>query len=715
MTSEMVPSYGIWLVFILPFLGALLMPVVGKSRLRDFLAVAFSLVSAVFALALLIPVLQGMTLEVYNSVIPTSVPWIPELGINVGVLSDPFTIVVSNLVAWVSFLVMVYSLDYMKGDSGLTRYWFFMSFFIGSMQLIVLSDNLLSLFIGWEGVGICSYALIGYYYHDQLPYWVGTPGSKALGEEQAYPPSHAGMKAFVMTRVGDIAMLAGVLILFIYAGTFNFAQLASTSGTWATALEKNYLLIPAALLIFGGAVGKSAQFPLTEWLPDAMAGPAPVSALIHAATMVNAGIVLIVRIGPIFYYALAANPSLIEPFFLVVAWIGAITAFIAATQAMVGYELKKILAYSTVSQIGYMMLALGLAGLTTNFAQGLSAGLFQLMTHAVAKAALFMMAGVLIHTTGSKYIDQMGGLRQRMKLTFAMFLIAIASLSGLPPLGGFWSKDAILGTAWSSGQLGLFAVGAVTAGLTAFYTFRMLGIAFFGQKSQHLVHEESIGHGTHEAGPLSSGPFVALTGGAVAFGILAFFGLEGYLYSISSDYLMSLFGGALVSSPGSLPLDIEPAAITLALAAVGLVCACLLYIARVGSARRTAGGSRFVKGVIKFLENRWYVNAIYYKVFVNAPMAAFEWTAVHVERGTLQQVNVGGEVLAKSLSSASTWFDTNVIERFADRVAAAGQALSRSARRIETGVVENYSLVLIIGLLVMLVVFLVATGLYSQI
>ena len=190
--------------------------------------------------------LAGQTLSLYNSVIPTSVPWIPELGINVGVLSDPYTVVIVNVVAWISFLVMVYSLDYMKGDGGLTRYWFFMNFFIGSMQLIVLSDNLLSLFIGWEGVGLCSYALIGYYYKDEKEDWVGTPGSKALGEEQAYPPSHAGIKAFFMTRIGDLAMLAGILILFIYAGTFNFHQLA-TSSSWAVALSKNGLLVPAAL------------------------------------------------------------------------------------------------------------------------------------------------------------------------------------------------------------------------------------------------------------------------------------------------------------------------------------------------------------------------------------------------------------------------------------------------------------------------------------
>jgi len=710
MSSEMIPSYYLWMVFVVPFVGALVVPLTGKSRARDYIAVAFALVSALFALLLLIPILQGKTLTVFNSLIPVSLPWIPELGVNVGVLSDPFTIIVSNLVAWVSLLVMVYSLDYMKGDSGLTRYWFFMIFFIGSMQLIVLSDNLLSLFIGWEGVGLCSYALIGYYYHDEVENWVGTPGTMLLGEEQAYPPSHAGMKAFFMTRAGDIAMLAGVIILFIYSGTFNFEQLAASTG-WAVALQKSYLLVPAALLIFGGAIGKSAQFPLTEWLPDAMAGPSPVSALIHAATMVNAGIVLVARIGPIFYFAMVANPGLIQPFFETVAWIGAFTSFYAATQALVGFELKKILAYSTVSQIGYMMLALGLAGLSTDFAQGLSAGLFQLISHAIFKAALFMMAGVLIHTAHSKYVNEMGGLRDRLKLTFAVFLIAIASLSGIPPLSGFWSKDAVLGTAWSTGQYGLFAVGALTAGLTAFYAFRLLGITFLGQKSEHLKGVEAGGHEVREPRPLSWVPYTILGAGTVVVGLLGFANIQGFLASASGEYLGTLFP-SLSGAATALPFNYEAAGITLAIVVVGLTAASLLYITRSVSVERIVTQTGIAHGLHTFLENRWYVNAIYYKVFVNAPMAAFQWTAVHVEQGVLQQVNVGGERLAKAVSAGATWFDGKVVDRLANRIAAGGQALSRTARRVQSGVVENYALVLILGLLAMLLLFIFLTGLY---
>src|SRR5712691_11599112 len=521
--SALLPSYYLWMVVLLPYAGALIAPLLAKApKARNLMAVLFSFVAALFALLLLIPILQGQSVSVYDSVIPSSLPWIPEIGVNVGLLHDPYTVILANVVAWVSFLIMFYSLEYMKGEEGLTRYWFFMNFFLGSMQLIVLSDNFLSLFVGWELVGLCSYALIGFYYSDEQKYWVGTPGRRALGEEQAYPPSHAGMKAFVMTRVGDVAMLIGIILLFVYSvpHTFNYQQLANSTG-WVLSLSRSGLLVPVALLIFGGAVGKSAQFPLHEWLPDAMAGPAPVSALIHAATMVKAGVVLVARIGPIFYFALAADPALIQPFFVTVAWIGAFTAFLAASQALVGFELKKILAYSTVSQIGYMMMALGLTGLSTDFAQGLSAGLYHLMSHAIFKACLFMGAGALIHVSESKYINEMGGLHAKMRLTFAAFLIAVASLSGIPPFSGFWSKDAVLATAWDSGQIGLFLVGALTAGLTAFYSFRMLGIVFFGKQSMKLDEFEKEGHPAREVGRLMWVPYMILAVGTVLIGVLS--------------------------------------------------------------------------------------------------------------------------------------------------------------------------------------------------
>ncbi|MDG6914156.1 MAG: NADH-quinone oxidoreductase subunit L [Nitrososphaerota archaeon] len=713
MTAVPVPSYFVWMIFILPYVGTVVTPLTGKGKARDALAVLFPLLSALFALDLLIPVVQGNTVSLVNSIIPVSVPWIPELGVSFGVLSDPYTIIIANLVAWISFLVMLYSVDYMKGEGGLTRYWFFMNFFIGSMQLIVLSNNLLGLFIGWEGVGLCSYALIGYYYHDEAENWVGTPGSKALGEEQAYPPSHAGMKAFFMTRIGDLAMLAGILILFVFSGTFNYHDLATTTG-WATALAASGLLVPVALLIFGGAVGKSAQFPLQEWLPDAMAGPAPVSALIHAATMVNAGVVLVARIGPIFYFALASNPALIQPFFMVVAWIGAFTAFLAATQAMVGFELKKLLAYSTVSQIGYMMLALGLAGLSTNFAEGLSAGLFQLMSHAIFKAALFLVAGFLIHLTGTKYINEMGGLKDKLRVTFSVFLIAAAALSGIPPLSGFWSKDAILATAWGAGQYGLFIVGSATAGLTAFYAFRMFGLVFYGIRAK--PGHEGVGHEVKEPSPLSWVPYSVLAAGTVLLGILGFFNLGGFLQASSITYIYTLFSGASFSglSPAS-SFNFASSLITLGFVAVGLVVSVQLYVRRVVSPSSIVKESGVAHGIHKFLVNRWYINAVYYKVFVNAPLRASYWAFDNFEIGVLERVNDGARTLAIWFSAGGNWFDVNVIDQVADGAARTGQLLSRVFRKLQTGLLEDYALVLALGLIFLLMLFLLLSGVHLPI
>jgi len=284
-----------WLTWILPFVGALLTPVMARihPKVRDYNSVVFALLGAISA-ALLIPSVMS------GSVQDVQVNWITSLNIKAGVLLDPLSIILANVVSWVSFLIMVYSLAYMKGDDGLTRYWFFMNFFIGSMLLLVMSDNLLQLFFGWEGVGLCSYALIGHWYKDPLDKWVGTIGDKSLNVPMAYSPSHAGMKALIVTRIGDIGLLIAIFMIYAYSGTLNFVDL-SKNVSWALPLSRVGLLIPVALLFFWGPIGKSAQFPLHESLPDAMAGPTSVSALIHAATMVTAGVYLAGRAVHMFY------------------------------------------------------------------------------------------------------------------------------------------------------------------------------------------------------------------------------------------------------------------------------------------------------------------------------------------------------------------------------------------------------------------------------
>jgi len=270
-----IPSYVIWLIFIFPFIGALVTVALRKvGRIGDFAAVLFAFLSALCALVMLIPVLQGQPIAIDNvGPLTISVPWISGLGLTMGVLTDSYTAILTNVVAWVSFLIIFYSLEYMKDDGGHNRYFFFIALFIGSMQLIVLSDNLLSLFIGWEMVGLCSYALIGHYWKDETKDWVGTPGEKALGEEQAYSPSQAGMKAFVMTRIGDVAMLAGILILFFYSKTFNYYALAHDQGDWFQSLYSNGLLVPVALLFSGAPSGSPPSSLCTSG--SLMRWPAP--------------------------------------------------------------------------------------------------------------------------------------------------------------------------------------------------------------------------------------------------------------------------------------------------------------------------------------------------------------------------------------------------------------------------------------------------------
>ena len=385
---------------------------------------------------------------------------------------DPLSIVLANVVAVISFIIMVYCVGYMKDDPAQTRFWMWMNGFIGSMLLLVLSSNLLFLFVGWKLVGFCSYGLIGFYYQDQRQYWIGGPAPTAF-----VTPSQAGLKALVVTGLGDMLMLGGILLMYFYAGTFNFLELYATAPVWLPSMaESPGMVVLVSLLLLAGPLGKSAQFPFHEWLPEAMAGPGPVSALIHAATMVKSGVYLVARLVPLFYYGhWVAGIDEAGWFFHVTAWVGAFTAFLAATQGLVALELKKVLAYSTVSQIGYMMLGLGLAGLAPGLLlDGYTAGIFHLVSHALFKACLFLCAGTVIHAAHSIYVTDMGGARAYLPLTWAFTLVAALSLMGLPPFPGFWSKDAVLLVAFDA-SLPLFVVALITATITAFYTVRFFG------------------------------------------------------------------------------------------------------------------------------------------------------------------------------------------------------------------------------------------------
>ncbi len=681
-----------WIIWVAPIIGALLTPVLARvhPRLRDFGAIA-----SVFAAAL-----SSTMVALFVASGDYYVQWIPALNIQAGVLVDPLSMFMVNIVAWVSFLIMIYSLEYMKGDSGLTRYWFFMCLFIGNMLLLVLADNLLLMLFGWEGVGLCSYALIGHFYKDEKEYWVGNPGDTALGIPQSYPPSHAGMKAFVFTRIGDIALMIAIFLIYAFSGTFSYTALANNFG-WAGSLARLGLLLPTALLFFGGPVGKSAQFPLQEWLPDAMAGPTSVSALIHAATMVKAGVFLTGRMGPIFYVALVQfNQG--YPFFATIAWIGAFTAFLAASQATVAREIKKVLAYSTVSQIGYMMLALGVAGLSADFVTGYSAGLFHVMSHAIFKASLFLGAGWILHATESRFMDEMGGLAKGMRLTAASMLIAGLSLMGIPPLSGFWTKDAVLSATFEADGLALsryalWGLGIVTVVMTAFYTMRMLGITLTGKPSSHMEELEKEGRHVHEARLVMLVPYVLLAAASVAVGIL-----YPFISQRLTDYIAGTFS---ILPPMSLPSAVANESTFLSLALIGssvaaaLIGAGLGYFLYFNKENLPLGEPH---GLRKFLWNRWYLNAIYYKIFVNGAVALARSLYRYIELGLWDKLNY---VVARDVvdyAKISQRVDTGVVDATVNNVASGGSRLSNLFKRLQNGVTEQYVIAFAIGIFLLL-------------
>ena len=677
-----------WAVWILPFVAAVVIPGVAKfsKRATNGVAVAFALASAISATTLL-PLALG------NNEIHNQIPWISSIGLKAGVLADPLAALMSNVVAWVSFLIFVYSTGYMKGDKDITRFWFWMAFFVGSMQLIVLSDNFLQLFFGWEGVGLASYALVGFWYKDKKKDHVGIEGRRVLGLVDYYSPTHSGIKAFIMTKVGDIMMLAGMFLIFAFAGTFGFRELTENTA-WATTMSAQHLLIPAAVLLFGGAIGKSAQFPLNEWLLEAMTGPTAVSALIHAATMVKAGVFLVARLAPLFF-ALAAIGINMDQFFEVVAWVGAITAFLLATQGMVHPEIKKVLAYSTGSQIGYMMMALGVAGLSRQFVDGYTAGFFHLISHAMFKASLFMAAGSLLHIVGSRFMTDMGGLRKYMKKTYAFMWAAGLGLMGAPFITtGFWSKDAIFAAVYESGNtwaLPIFVLALITAVMTTFYTTRMIGMVFFGNKSKHVEEMEKEGYHIHEASPSMWIPYGILAVLTIGIGVVGL-AFEHQIHDIFTEYLASAFGiksdmanvaKESQSILGGFLEGVNPVALVSSLSAfaIGFGLGYIFYIGRFVDSTKFVNSNIFFYAIHKFFLNRWYLNALIYWGFVVAPL--------YFARGVYR------------------YFENIVIEGFnlvPEKTMAGG---ARIMQATQTGISQSYLYVFGAGILIVVLLLLI--------
>lgn len=622
------------LIPLFPLVGFIINIIFGRfSKIKTINIVAVSSIFISFILSLLAvyEVFMGKTIE-YNFY-----TWIisEDLKVSFGYLIDQLTAVMLIVVTTVSLLVHIYSIGYMHGDPGYARYFAYLNLFVFSMLMLIMGNNLLQLYFGWEAVGLCSYFLIGFWYRKKSA-------------------SDAGKKAFIVNRIGDFGFALGIFLLFINVHTLNygdiFPKLIGLQGQSINILGFNIELITLiAILLFCGAVGKSAQLPLHVWLPDAMEGPTPVSALIHAATMVTAGIFMVARLNPLF--------GLSETALAIVAFTGAITSFMAATIGLVQRDIKRIIAYSTISQLGYMFLACGLAAY--------GAGIFHLYTHAFFKALLFLCAGSVMHAmAGELDIYKMGGLRKYMPITYVTFLIAALTISGVPGLSGFFSKDEILWFAYSSpkgyGKI-LWLLGTITATLTAFYTFRILFVAFHGK---FKGDREVLNH-LHESPNVMTYPLI----------ILAVLSLVAGYFSVS-HFIKPVVGEAV----SALPHEDEKIvmAISILAALSGIFLAFYMYVLKPQVAESLY--IRFQK-VYKILWNKYYFDELYNYLFVKPTL----WISrIMVEKFT----------------------DRKIIEGIVNGIPKLCYFAGDKLRNLQTGYLQHYAILMIIGVCIILFIIL---------
>lgn len=541
-----------------------------------------------------------------------------------GVTVDALSVMMLLVVSVVATLIKVYSVGYMHDDPRYSRYFAYISLFTASMLGLVLADNFISMYIFWEGVGLCSYLLISF--------WFERPAA-----------AKAGIKAFVTTRIGDTGFLIGIFLVFAATQSFAFSDLQHASGH---ASGHEWLLAIAAVLIFMGAVGKSAQFPLHVWLPDAMEGPTAVSALIHAATMVAAGVYLVART----YVLFQVHPLCLQ----VVAVIGGISALLAASIATVNNDIKRVMAYSTVSQLGLMMLGLGVGGYV--------AGTFHLMTHAFFKALLFLCAGSVIHAVHTQDIQKMGGLLSKMKVTGTTFIIGTLALAGVPPFAGFWSKDEILAEALHGGHSVLFGVALLTSFLTAFYMSRLIFLVLFGQP-RSAMHP-------HESPRTMTVPLIILAGFAVVAGLVGS-PLMGYAFQ-------HFIGPGGEHAPAAVHQpDYFVMGLSTVVALLGMGLAYVIYI-RQNKILPESVRALFLP-LYRLVANKYYIDEIYGVVFVKPCLR---------------------------LCALSSQFDKVVVDGMVNGTAGLVRGLSEWLKLMQTGLVQNYILVQGVGLVILMIILL---------
>lgn len=653
----------VWLIPLFPALGFLINGLIGRWwRLnKTFVSwVACSALGLSFLFSILVFIGLLRLPPESRVAIPDKVlfDWIVSGGLKtvIGYKVDPLSIVMALVVTGVSFFIHVYSVGYMHEDPGFTRYFSYLNLFVFMMLNLVLANNFLLMFVGWEGVGLCSYLLIGFWFERDAP-------------------ANAGKKAFVVNRIGDFGFLLGMFLIFSKLGTLTFDGVFS----------KAHLLEPVTvtlitLLLFTGATGKSAQLPLYVWLPDAMEGPTPVSSLIHAATMVTAGVYMVARCHVLYEMAPLSMA--------VVATVGALTAMYAASMALVQVDFKRILAYSTISQLGYMFLAVGVGAF--------SAGIFHLMTHAFFKGLLFLGAGSVMHAlAGELDIRKMGALRKKMPVTFWTFLLATLAIAGVPGFSGFFSKDEILWNAFSSpqGHFLLWLIGFITAGMTAFYMFRLCFMAFCGD----YRGDKEVWHHAHESPPVMTVPMVVLAvlsviggyvgvptilGGANHFHhfLAPVFGVhEGGGHEAALHLLPLAWAGEAAGEGGhgSAALELFMMVLSVVMAFAGIYLAYAFYLKRPDLPKALAQG---YPRAYRVLFNKYYVDEIYQFLFVDSCKRL-------------------GTILWRQ-------FDEAVVDRTVNLVAAVMRVLGGGLRLLQTGFVQDYALGIVLGAVIVMLFLL---------
>jgi NADH-quinone oxidoreductase subunit L len=640
----------VWLIPLFPVLGVLINGLLGhklpKKVIGPIACIAVGL-SAILSTLIFFEV-KALPPEsrILNDVI--SYTWMAagNFTVDIGFLVDPLSLVMLLVVCWVSLLIHIYSIGYMHGDPGYARFFTELNLFVFFMLILVSANNFLMMFVGWEGVGLCSYLLIGFWYEKKSA-------------------TDAGNKAFIVNRIGDFGFLLGIFGIFFFTGTLNFQEVfAKAPATFAYGGLEITLI---TLALFLGATGKSAQVPLYTWLPDAMEGPTPVSALIHAATMVTAGVYMVARMNVLF---MMAPISL-----MIVGIIGAITAIYAATIGMTQFDIKRVLAYSTVSQLGYMFLACGVGAF--------SIGIFHLMTHAFFKALLFMAAGSVMHAlAGELDMRKMGDLRKHMPHTYRTFLIGTLAIAGIPPLAGFFSKDEILykafsaeSTVWEMGGVTLWAIGLTAALITAFYMFRAVFMTFHGKSRV----DDHVAKHLHESPAVMTTPLWILAILSIIGGWVGIPWIESL--NLFPQWLEPVMKGKVVVSQltggipahavhHSLSFELMLALVSVVVAAIGIFIAYKLYVKNPELPERLTYGRFFP--VYHLVLDKYRIDELYDRLFVKPTL----W-----------------------LSEKLMWrvVDEKIIDGTVNGIADLAKGWGSWTRRLQTGYVQNYALMIVIG------------------